>query len=112
MLLWGLLPNCTCQADQLLTEQEGGRVRLYGPDAHWDKAPTGASSDMGVKVTQSPKLQVSPAQVRGGAAGGTLCWGHRGRDAKHRGRRVKLRKAGLGCHEGLCVHNTGVLSKS
>ena len=26
LLPWGTLPNCTCQADQLLTEQEGGRV--------------------------------------------------------------------------------------
>ena len=26
LLPWGPLPTCTCQADQLLTEQEGGRV--------------------------------------------------------------------------------------
>ena len=60
--------------------------------------------------TRSPR---SPQPQRGrGAAGGPLGWGHRGGDAKHRGRRVRLRNAGLGSHEGLCVHNTGVLSQS
>ena len=60
--------------------------------------------------TQSSRC---PQSQRGrGADGGPLGWGHRGGDAKHRSRRVRLRKAGLGSHEGLCVHNTGVLSQS
>ena len=32
--------------------------------------------------------------------------------AKGRGRRVRLRKAGLGHHECLCVHNASILSHS
>ena len=31
-------------------------------------------------------------------------WGNQGVDSKHRGRRVRQRKAGLGRQEGLCEH--------
>lgn len=58
----------------------------------------------------SLRLQVSQAAVRRAAVGGPLGWGNQGVDTKHRGRRVRQRKAGLGRHESLCVHNTSVPS--
>ena len=48
-------------------------------------------------------LELNYFMQRGrGAVGGPLGWGNQGMDTKHRGRRVRQRKAGLGRQEGAC----------
>ena len=59
------------------------------------------------KAPGLPNHREGGEQLEGLWAGDT-----RAGDAKHRGRRARLRKAGLGHHEGLCVHNRAVLSHS
>ena len=59
-----------------------------------------------------PRFQVSAAAVRVRSRWRASGLWTLGQDPKCKGRRARLRWAGLGHHGGLCVHNTSILSHS
>ena len=87
---------------------------IHAPPSQCQQRPGPASCTASLRCTLQPNTWGSSHELwwGWGAAGGPLGWGHQSGDAKGKGSRARLRRAGLWRHEGLCVHSACVLSHS